>query len=142
MSGISVRMTAPCMKVLTVDGGHAVESGEQYWSTVGVLHPGERVDLVVDWSIAPAEAKTQAYLEVILDRESVIPSGFLDKVAVTFDHGACVNSWVILTEDPDTIRRRTLPWFQSKGFPSKSMNRSTKPGQTGGALANPSKHMT
>lgn len=69
MSGISVRTPAPCMKVFTVDGGHSVHSSEQYWSTVGVLHPGERVDLIVDWSIVQLEENTQAYFEVVLDRE-------------------------------------------------------------------------
>lgn len=69
MSGISVQMPADRIAVLAVDGGNLVQSNEQSFSAVGVLHPGERVDVIVDWTKPSSQEDAQDYLEVVLDRE-------------------------------------------------------------------------
>lgn len=66
MSGFSLHIPRARITVLTVDGGNAVAPQNQTWSAVGTVHPGERVDLLVEWMDADA-------FEIILDREYILP---------------------------------------------------------------------
>ena len=69
MSGISLKMPGERISVLTVDGGNSVEISEHPVSSVGILHPGERVDVSIDWAAPFMAEKAQDYLEIVLDRE-------------------------------------------------------------------------
>lgn len=47
MGGYSLSLSQSSMKLITVDGGYPVASTTPTTNTIGVLNPGERVDLVV-----------------------------------------------------------------------------------------------
>lgn len=53
------------MKVVSVDGGGLVD-GTPDVNTVGVLYPGERIDVILEKT---NDASTQPTLTVTLDRE-------------------------------------------------------------------------
>lgn len=69
MSGISIRMADEAMSVLTVDGGSHVATPKGSFSEVGVLHPGERVDLLINWSCVTSE--NSSFFNINLDRQYV-----------------------------------------------------------------------
>ncbi len=67
MSGFTVKTPGIVMSLLSVDGGGPVESHTASSSSFGILYPGERVDVIVDWeSTLPGGV---GYLDIILDRE-------------------------------------------------------------------------
>lgn len=53
------------MRVITVDGGHGVASDTAAAQSVGVLYPGERMDVVVDGEAGAGSSE----LVVTLDKE-------------------------------------------------------------------------
>ena len=67
MSGITIKMTQSSMSILTVDGGNRVESQNHSFSEIGVLYPGERFDMIVDWTFDITE--NSSFFEINLDRE-------------------------------------------------------------------------
>lgn len=59
------------MRVITVDGGYAVSNSTPNTRAVGVLYPGERVDLVLDRTMAATNSdqkSNRAQLTIELDR--------------------------------------------------------------------------
>ena len=69
MSGFTLKLPGRQMEVLSVDGGNEVKAPEHTSSTLGVLHPGERIDVAVDWMTVAGLDATQDFLQVILDQE-------------------------------------------------------------------------
>ena len=69
MSGISLKLPGERINILTVDGGNPVEVSEHSVSSVGILHPGERVDVSINWAAPFVAENPQDYLEIVLDRE-------------------------------------------------------------------------
>ena len=67
MSGISIKLPEDAIIVLTVDGGNSVEPQKQKCSQVGILHPGERVDLVMDWDLVMSD--NTPFFQIVMDRE-------------------------------------------------------------------------
>lgn len=57
------------MKVIAVDGGHPVASGSPAMGSIGVLYPGERMDVLVDRG--GRTTRQSAELVVTLDGEYV-----------------------------------------------------------------------
>lgn len=55
------------MKLITVDGGNMVSPDTPAATAIGVLYPGERMDLVVDRGIASDD--DQPELRIALDKE-------------------------------------------------------------------------
>lgn len=54
------------MKVIEVDGGNRI-GDSAITDSVGILYPGERVDVVADWTSCPDDFNLS--LTVALDRE-------------------------------------------------------------------------
>jgi hypothetical protein len=67
MTGISFTIPDSEMKVIQVDGGQPVASDSATVNSVGILYPGERVDLVLGWSASFINADTEIIIE--LDNE-------------------------------------------------------------------------
>jgi hypothetical protein len=65
MSGITVAIPSSHMTVFQVDGGNEVNSTPRS-SSVGILYPGERIDMIVEW---PQNDGTELILTIILDTE-------------------------------------------------------------------------
>lgn len=65
------------MKVITIDGGSVVAHDTPAARSIGLLHPGERMDLIVDRNVPATpgspkpreESKRQDELTITLDRE-------------------------------------------------------------------------
>ena len=53
------------MTAFQVDGGNEVNSTPRSLS-VGILYPGERIDMIVEW---PRNDRTEPILTIILDTE-------------------------------------------------------------------------
>ncbi|KYK62117.1 hypothetical protein DCS_03264 [Drechmeria coniospora] len=70
-SGLTLTLTHATMTVMTVDGGHGVANTTRPARSVGVLYPGERMDLIVDRETGAhdASAANDAEIVVTLDRE-------------------------------------------------------------------------
>lgn len=68
------------LKLITVDGGHEVKNDSPITESVGVLYPGERIDVITERSLdkrATNDAKTGSpsydfHLVITLDNECVI----------------------------------------------------------------------
>jgi len=69
MSGITIRLPTASISVLTMDGDNNIEVEEQAWSALGILHPGERIDIIVDWSRTSSNRVRYDHMEILLDRE-------------------------------------------------------------------------
>ncbi|ODA81348.1 hypothetical protein RJ55_04313 [Drechmeria coniospora] len=72
-SGLTLTLTHATMTVMTVDGGHGVANTTRPARSVGVLYPGERMDLIVDRETGAhgASAANDAEIVVTLDRENM-----------------------------------------------------------------------
>jgi hypothetical protein len=68
LSGFTLALPASQITVLETDGGHRVEQMLPS-SAVGILYPGERMDMLVEWPQVEAESN----LAVILDTEYILP---------------------------------------------------------------------
>lgn len=66
LSGITVTIPGSEIKIIQIDGGNHVES-DSITDSVGILYPGERVDIVVNWENCPDDFAS--HLIVALDRE-------------------------------------------------------------------------
>jgi FtsP/CotA-like multicopper oxidase with cupredoxin domain len=66
LAGITVTIPGSEIKVVQVDGGNHVE-GSAITDSVGIIYPGERVDIIVDWT--KCQDEFSSYLIVALDRE-------------------------------------------------------------------------
>jgi hypothetical protein len=53
------------MTVLQIDGGNDVEPSPPS-SSIGIIYPGERIDLLVEW---PDTDEDKSFLTIILDTE-------------------------------------------------------------------------
>jgi hypothetical protein len=68
------------MTVIAVDGGNPVASNTPSATSIGVLYPGERMDIIVERTIAPRatgsdmkqKSKIESSLVIILDLEYVV----------------------------------------------------------------------
>ncbi|KAK4090017.1 hypothetical protein Purlil1_5643 [Purpureocillium lilacinum] len=73
-AGITLSLSAGSMQVITVDGGHAVANDTHAAQSIGVLYPGERMDVVVQQApstTARARSEQGARLIVTLDKENM-----------------------------------------------------------------------
>ncbi|KAF2499368.1 hypothetical protein BU16DRAFT_614808 [Lophium mytilinum] len=66
LAGISLRLSGASLTPITVDGGHPIDV-QGPARGVGVLHPGERLDILMSWR--PTN-KQQYTLEIALDDDS------------------------------------------------------------------------
>lgn len=64
LTGISIAVTGYSMRVIQVDGGHAVDA--PWAESVGVLYPGERIDVVFE-----RHEGASASMEISIDRENM-----------------------------------------------------------------------
>jgi hypothetical protein len=64
LSGFTAALPQGQMTIIQIDGGNNVESVPQS-SAIGILYPGERMDIVVEWP----EAATESNFTIILDAE-------------------------------------------------------------------------
>lgn len=65
VAGLSFAMEDATLQVIEVDGGCPVETSPQ--RSLGILYPGERIDVVLDWT--PADSRKSPYLHVQVDEE-------------------------------------------------------------------------
>lgn len=66
LAGFTLTISHASMTAITLDGAHEID-GEPAQS-IGILHPGERVDILVNW--ASPEAAASSELQIVLDTES------------------------------------------------------------------------
>ncbi|KAK0108741.1 hypothetical protein ONS96_002586 [Cadophora gregata f. sp. sojae] len=66
LAGFTVQLSSATLKTLTVDGGYPILG--RVASSVGILYPGERVDVLVTWN--PQAAFTPPELRIFLDPEN------------------------------------------------------------------------
>ncbi|KAG6077275.1 hypothetical protein E4U15_004773 [Claviceps sp. LM218 group G6] len=64
-AGYSLQLTGAAMKLVTLDGGGLVSKRTPWTSTIGVLYPGERMDVV----LLPSGEQTTKVLKIALDPE-------------------------------------------------------------------------
>ncbi|KAG6180361.1 hypothetical protein E4U10_007545 [Claviceps purpurea] len=64
-AGYSLQLAGAAMKLVTVDGGGFVSKRTPWTSTIGVLYPGERMDVV----LLPSGEQTTRVLKIALDPE-------------------------------------------------------------------------
>lgn len=64
-AGYSLQLTGAAMKLVTLDGGGLVSKRTPWTSTIGVLYPGERMDVV----LLPSGEQTTRVLKIALDPE-------------------------------------------------------------------------
>ncbi|KAG5959414.1 hypothetical protein E4U57_000704 [Claviceps arundinis] len=64
-AGYSLQLTGAAMKLVTLDGGGLVSKRTPWTSTIGVLYPGERMDVV----LLPSGEQTTKALKIALDPE-------------------------------------------------------------------------
>ncbi|KAH8883129.1 hypothetical protein GQ53DRAFT_883129 [Thozetella sp. PMI_491] len=69
MSGFSFQTPGRSLTLFTTDGGNPIQAPSSGASGFGVLYPGERVDVIVDWR-AFSGARAVEHFEIILDREN------------------------------------------------------------------------
>ncbi|PHH92493.1 hypothetical protein CDD83_7130 [Cordyceps sp. RAO-2017] len=70
-SGYTISLTHGAMKVLSVDGDSLVSPRSPAAASVGVLYPGERMDVVVDrWASTDSEGRSPE-LSILLDKENM-----------------------------------------------------------------------
>lgn len=66
LAGFSVQMSSAKLRAVIVDGGYPIVADSA--DSVGIIYPGERVDLIVDWS---ADAASHGpHLHISLDPEN------------------------------------------------------------------------
>ncbi|UNI15436.1 hypothetical protein JDV02_001970 [Purpureocillium takamizusanense] len=73
-AGITLSLSEGSMQVITVDGGHAVANDTHAARSIGVLYPGERMDVIVQQAsgtTARARSEQGAKLIVTLDKENM-----------------------------------------------------------------------
>ncbi|KND87131.1 L-ascorbate oxidase [Tolypocladium ophioglossoides CBS 100239] len=78
-SGVTMSISQGNMKVIAVDGGGAVAHGTPAVGSIGLLYPGERMDLIVDRHVPTTseshesreEPERQGELTITLDRENM-----------------------------------------------------------------------
>lgn len=67
MTGITFSIPDSDMSLITVDGGNPVAEVSDPVNSVGVLYPGERVDILISWSETFVDSDTE--IIVALDKE-------------------------------------------------------------------------
>ncbi|KAH8802618.1 laccase iv [Xylogone sp. PMI_703] len=67
LAGIILSMPHKQMSLFQVDGGGEVKPSP-YSSSIGILYPGERVDILLDWDVGPYD--TESFLSITLDKEN------------------------------------------------------------------------
>jgi FtsP/CotA-like multicopper oxidase with cupredoxin domain len=77
LTGITVAMPGSEMKVIGVDGGSRI-GDSAITDSLGILYPGERVDVVAEWTNCPDDFNSS--LTVALDRENFARSGVTSMV--------------------------------------------------------------
>jgi hypothetical protein len=65
------------LSAIQVDGGGRLQANEESES-IGILYPGERVDVIVEWDENPPDQPPN--LVVVLDQESDPPKPLLKRV--------------------------------------------------------------
>lgn len=65
VAGLSFAMENATLQVIEVDGGCPVETSPQ--RSLGILYPGERIDVMLDW--APADTRKSPHLHIQVDEE-------------------------------------------------------------------------
>lgn len=68
LAGFSIGTNSATMRLISVDGGNKVSNGGE-GSSVGILYPGQRVDLLVTPRSSTSDADAR-YLTINLDREN------------------------------------------------------------------------
>lgn len=68
-AGFSMAVSTGSLQPITVDGGYPVNNETASAKAIGLLYPGERIDLVLDRTTG--YAKLPANLTIELDRECV-----------------------------------------------------------------------
>ena len=69
LSGFTLSTPGRELSVLSLDGGNAVESSPRTGFGVGVLYPGERVDVLLNWARSTPSEGLDDHMKVTLDRE-------------------------------------------------------------------------
>ncbi|KAH8816011.1 putative laccase [Xylogone sp. PMI_703] len=67
LAGISISISGAKMTVLQVDGGERI-IGAEASDSIGILYPGERMDVLVEW--VDGEQKNDSFLIITLDPEN------------------------------------------------------------------------
>lgn len=67
LAGISFAVPDSTMQAIQVDGGQRVDPNGTTSNSLGILYPGQRVDLVLSWPEAALDRDTR--LTVELDKE-------------------------------------------------------------------------
>ncbi|KJZ74708.1 hypothetical protein HIM_05825 [Hirsutella minnesotensis 3608] len=76
-TGVTLSLTNAAFRLIAVDGGYPVSSNTSAASSVGILYPGERMDVVIDRTAPEANAAGvaslpgQSEMQVVLDRENM-----------------------------------------------------------------------
>lgn len=82
LAGFSIGTNSAHMSVFAVDGGNEVSSGGEA-PTVGILYPGQRVDVLITPSPSTADDDESPHLIISLDRENFkYPNPALDSQGV------------------------------------------------------------
>jgi hypothetical protein len=66
LSGFALSTTNSQMSVFQLDGGNEINPSKPA-SSVGVLYPGERMDILIEWNVKPQSS--DSYLSITLDSE-------------------------------------------------------------------------
>lgn len=69
MSGVTIAMPSHKMSIIQIDGGNDIEPIEAA-SSIGILYPGERIDVIISRAENSAIAEAE-YFTIILDDEFV-----------------------------------------------------------------------
>ncbi|GME56223.1 multicopper oxidase [Neofusicoccum parvum] len=66
LAGFTISITDAMLRVIEVDGGNPVSSSIATAPSVGILHPGQRTDVILSW---PPDAAGESKLTITLDGE-------------------------------------------------------------------------